>query len=435
MQQAKSICEKGFWLLLLFSPLLDLVNGILTYLSAGGTGGMLSSLDIPNASGVSFSFVIRMVFLLLMVVYLFLRRSWKGIAVFCAIGITWLLTILYEQARGISYSLSADIQYIVRFCYCLLSLVIYFLVFRQTQDRTALRNRVDQVLCLSTLILGLGVLVPYVLGMGFYTYADPLGYRGSRGFFYAGNDITVVMMLLLPIVLAGWMEQKNLRSLFAWGQAVGAALCFVSMLLIGTKAAFLAVAVTAAVMPVYGILFGIIRKKWTPLLRCLTVFLLIVLLMALLTLICETGPLDTIHTSISATGDYTDIAGPETVIFSGRTATVRSAWADFKAALPLSALVGIGRGSQSKLMEMDLFEVFFYYGILGTLSMLWLYVSQGIRIVIDLFRKFSLRALSCCVALALCVGFLAMAGHTLFSVTAGFYFAFMIVYARMFCAE
>ena len=435
MQQAKSICEKGFWLLLLVSPLLDIVNGVLTYLSAGGTGGMLSSHNIPNASGVSFSFTVRMVFLLLMVVYLFLRRSWKGIAVFCAIGVTWLLTILYEYARGVPFSLSADIQYIARFCYCLLSLVIFFLIFRQAQDRIALRHKVDQVLCLSILILGLGVLVPYALEMGFYTYADPLGYRGSRGFFYAGNDITVVMILLLPVVLSGWMEQKNLHSLFAWGQALGASLCFVSMLIIGTKAAFLAVGVTVVVMLVYGILFGIIQKQWTPLFRCLTVFLLVILLMALLALIGKTNPLDTIHTSLSATGNYSEIAGPETVIFSGRTATVRTAWADFKAALPLSALVGIGRGSQSKLMELDLIEVFFYYGILGTLSMLWLYVSHGVCIVINLFRKFSLRALACCLALALCVGFLAMAGHTLFSVTAGFYFAFMIVYARMFCAE
>ena len=67
--------------------------------------------------------------------------------------------------------------------------------------------------------------------------------------------------------------------------------------------------------------------------------------------------------------------------------------------------------------------------------MLWLYLTQGARVILDLFRNFSLYNLAVCVALGLCVGFLTLAGHTLFSVTGGFYFAFMIVYARLFCSR
>ena len=107
----------------------------------------------------------------------------------------------------------------------------------------------------------------------------------------------------------------------------------------------------------------------------------------------------------------------------------------FKAHMPISALVGLGRGSQQRIIEMDLLEVFFYYGILGSITMLWLYLSQGIKVILDLFRNFSLHNLAVCVALALCVGFLFLAGHTLFSVTGGFYFAFMIGYARLFCSK
>ncbi|MBR5491057.1 MAG: hypothetical protein IKV79_07300, partial [Oscillospiraceae bacterium] len=76
-----------------------------------------------------------------------------------------------------------------------------------------------------------------------------------------------------------------------------------------------------------------------------------------------------------------------------------------------------------------------YYGLLGTISMLWLYLKQGVKVIKGLFECFSLRNLACCVALALCVGFLFLAGHVLFSVTAGFYFAFFIVYARMECSK
>ena len=59
MEQGKKRCEKAFWLLLLASPLLDMINGIWTYLRCGGDGGMLSSLDIKDIPGMSPSFLLR----------------------------------------------------------------------------------------------------------------------------------------------------------------------------------------------------------------------------------------------------------------------------------------------------------------------------------------------------------------------------------------
>ena len=48
MEKTKKTFEKLFWLLLLASPALDLVNGIWSYVLCGGDGGMLSSLDIKG---------------------------------------------------------------------------------------------------------------------------------------------------------------------------------------------------------------------------------------------------------------------------------------------------------------------------------------------------------------------------------------------------
>ena len=84
---------------------------------------------------------------------------------------------------------------------------------------------------------------------------------------------------------------------------------------------------------------------------------------------------------------------------------------------------------------MDPVEVLVYYGLLGALTMLWLYVLQGVRVILDLFRAFRLEALACAVSLGLCASYCVLAGHVLFSVTAGFYFAFMLAYARAFCSK
>ena len=264
MVQMKKYAEKAFWLLLLISPALDMINGIWTYLICGGDGGMLSSLDIKNIPGMSPSFLIRIGFLLIMVAYLFLQKKWKAIAMFVVIGLCWIGTVAGEFIRGVEFSLMADIQYITRFCYCLVVLIAYSTMMKQDQRKPEdLRNFVDKVLCGSLTVLGLGVLIPFILGIGFYTYADPLGYRGSRGFFYAGNDITAVMMLMLPVVLVGWMEQKNVKKAgYPWLQAVSAALGLMSMLIIGTKTSFLAAGVTLIAMGGYGVIVGLKKKDW-----------------------------------------------------------------------------------------------------------------------------------------------------------------------------
>ncbi len=437
MEKAKKTFEKLFWLLLMISPALDLVNGIWSYVLCGGDGGMLSSLDIKGLPTLSPSFAVRMAMLVLMVAYLFLQKQWKAVLMFAGIGVTWVLTVGGEVLRGVEFSLGADIQYITRFCYCLVVLITYSSMLKQDgRSRETLQNAIDKVLAVSLLVLGVGVLVPYMLGMGFFTYADRMGYRGCRGFFYAGNDISAVMMLMLPVVLVGWLEQKDVRKAgWPWAQAVGAAMGMLSMLIIGTKTAFLALGVTVVVMTGYGLFSGLREKDWRIVKRMAVVILLVLALLLVLMIVCEDSPLVTIWKSFTVTQQLAEKEDIDTALLSGRTNTLDKVVAQFKEGMPLTAIVGIGRGSQEKIIEMDLLEVLFYYGILGAISMLWLYLLQGVKTIIDLFRNFSLRNLAVCVALGLCVGYLILAGHTLFSVTAGFYFAFMIVYARLFCSK
>lgn len=432
MRKTENIFEKVFWLMILASPILDLINGIWTYVLCGGRGGMLSSLDLSGDMGIGPSFAVRMVFLAIMGLYMLMKKKWRAVLMFAAIAACWCLSVLFEVTRGAEFSLSADIQYIVRFAYCLAVLVVYAEMMKACGDAELIKRRTDRLLTLALLVTALGVLVPYMMGMGFYTYADPLGYRGSRGFFSAGNDVTVVMMSALPLVIVAFTEHERVRgNAWAWLELLSAGFCFVAMLMIGTKTSFLAIGATATVMTVYALYVGLREKNWRCLLRCAMVAAVVAVTMLALTLLSETKPVDTVSGSMAATGEYIDQAGAETVIFSGRTSVLKAAFEDLKQAMPWSIFVGVGRGSQSHIIEMDVFEVLIYYGILGAAAMLWLYISQGLCVVQDLFRRFSLRNMACCLALALCVGYLFMAGHVLFSVTGGFYFAYLIAYTRI----
>ena len=364
---------------------------------------MLSTLDLPEGGALGPSLTIRMLFLALMLVYLLLLRHKRAIIMFLAIGVCWLASLGYELYRGENFSIMTEIEYIVRFCYCLMCLVVGESVLRHSGS--GLRERVDKLLCVAALTAALGVLVPYLFEMGFYTYADPLGYRGSRGFYYAGNDITVVMMLILPLMLSAWMEDGSWRSGWGWLRAVSVSLSVVALLIIGTKTAFLALAVIGGVMLVYAAIELIRKKSPTMLLRYAVAAALAFGVFMLLSFSGGVDPTETVMGSVAATEQYAEQAGAELVVFSGRLYYLRLSWADFKDALPLSAIVGTGRAMHEKIIEMDTIEVAVYYGVLGLASMLWLYLANGVKVIIDLFRCFSLRNLACCTALALCVGF------------------------------
>jgi len=456
--KTKRFCEKVFWLLLLCSPAIDLLNGIWTYLLAGGRGEMLSTLSLTNLSSVTPALIIRLICLVFMTGYLFILKNRKAILMFALIGFFWALSVTHEIIRGVSFSLNADIQYIVRYCYCLMVLVVFAAMYKDDGRRKEeLCDRTNKILCISLFVQGAGILIPYMFGMGFYTYADRIGYRGSRGFFYAGNDITAAIMFIIPIVLVCFMQQEQLRkNKSAWFQAISTAMGIVSLLLIGTKASFLAAGGTVVVLGAYALYVALKQKKKRKLINVAIVIVLSVMLMLFLTLISSftnvvknyvwegtfsiappqsSNPFDTIKDSIDANKQLADNEGSSTMIFSGRTQKLGTVIAEFKSTLPLSFVAGVGRGSQETIIEMDIFEVILYYGIPGAIVMLWLYALNIFKMVIDFFKNFSLLNLAVCVAIGLGIGYMFIAGHTLFSVTAGFYFAFMIVYGRLFCSR
>ena len=439
MTRQRNAAGTLFWLFLFISPLLDLVNGIRMYLLCGGDGGMLSSLDVIELPPLGPSMVVRMLFLAAMLVWLLLRRDYRHLLAFTAIAVCWAATLLIELNSGTGVDVMADIQYIVRFCYCLMVLICYDALFRTEWTAGDPKQKVDAVLCASQGLLALGVVLPFLFGLGFYTYADPLGYRGCRGFFYAGNDITAALLLLTPLTLAVWMDADS-----AVPCGLRAACCAVNavslsaMLIIGTKTSFLAVAAIFLAFFILSLVRGFARRGWVALLRLAAVVLGAMLVLLLMRCLGKLDPFQTILRSIRGVEDYVDIVdiengrGVETILLSGRTATLRSAWADVRARLPLSALFGIGRGTQARIIEMDIFEVLFYYGLLGAAAMLWLYMKHGLALLRDLLRAVNVRSLAGLLALGLGAGYLFAAGHVLFSVTAGFFFSFVIVYARAF---
>lgn len=457
--------EKLFWIYLFINPILDIVNGF--FISNNMQVGILD-VEFVSTLGVTPSLIIRMLFLVVFVLYIFLVNDRYSILTAIPIGLAWVLSIVseYRMTGGLNFFI--DAQYMARFCYNIVLFMVYSRVFarRWGYDGKDLQAELDTVVAYTLILLSVSILIPSIFGIGYNTYADRLGYRGNRGFFYAGNDVTAIMAVLLPIsiakVLRGREEAAKMcgKPVFCFAPALGAALSTNAMLIIGSKTAFLAVLITYAAVAVFVIVTCIRKKSPAMLWDLLFIFAIFAVVFLALNLISalktrsmlrelgeEVGPFriidifrysgtyQAIQDSAAATEIIAENEGFENAMFNGRTVKLADQFGKYRSGGILVWLFGMGRGSQEVIIEMDLFEVLCYYGVFGVVVMLWLYVRLAVEFIRALIRKFDLTAFALFIGLAIVVGYLVIAGHVLFSVTSGFYLSFAILYARVRFAE
>lgn len=433
--------EKLFWLFLFINPFLDIVNGM--YISLIRQVHVLD-VEFISTLGVTPSLMVRMIMLVIFALYVLIRKDLKSILTAIPIGAAWVFSMASEYISTGSVQIFLDTQYLARFCFNIVLLMVYTNVFakRWGDDKEQLLKKLNTVMCFTLALLALAVIVPSILGMGYSTYADRLGYRGSRGFFYAGNDITAILALLLPLCLATCIKcdfKNNWKDIIfpAFAVAVG----INALLIIGSKTAFLACYITGALMLVAVVIFLIKDKNIYYVTNLIIAAALTTAVFLLLNFLSQpqTAPdgsqsgnlAQVVGESMATTQIVTNTEGVNSALLSGRDAKLAQHLSQFKAGGVLVWIFGLGRGSQDTILEMDVLEVLFYYGIFGLCAMMWLYCKVAIEFFTGFFKNFSITAIALFAALGICAGYLFIAGHVLFSVTSGFYFALVIVYSRV----
>ena len=459
------VLEKIFWVYLFINPILDIVNGL--FISKVLTIGILD-VEYVSTLGVTPSLVIRMLFLVVFVLYVLLVRDKYSILTAIPIALAWVLSIVSEYRWTGNLSFFIDAQYMARFCYNVVLLMVYTRVFfgRWGMDGRDLIAGLNTVATYTLILLAISILIPAILGIGYNTYADRLGYRGNRGFFYAGNDVTAIMALLIPLciatVLRGREETARMsgKPAFLFLPALAAALGANAMMVIGSKTAFIAIIFAGAAILIFTIVHCIMKKSAIMLKDFALILLIFLVIFILLNLVSslqvrkkliemgetvapfrimdifrDSAHIQAITDSAMATEIIAENEGIENAMLNGRQVKLAEQFAQYRAGGILVWLFGLGRGSQAVIIEMDLFEVLFYYGIFGFVAMIWLYVKLAISFFRGLFRKFDITSFAVFIGIGLTVGYLVIAGHVLFSVTSGFYLAFLLLYSRVYFAE
>jgi len=258
------------------------------------------------------------------------------------------------------------------------------------------------VVFITNIILGL-------FGLGYYAYGQYGINIGIIGFFYAGNEVSILFMCLYYYIITG--VHKLPRSVIY-------ALFFIVAFLISTKTGIIA----ALVLSFFDYYYRLSRTRRTFFILLLPIIAL-VLFQVISFLIEKFQPefYSFMHSKILSrlSGKNANVLD---VLLSGRIRYLKANYTLWKESFSLTNfLFGTGMLFTSRPAEIDAFDTLFYHGVIlfTILSLFYVYM-----IVLSLRKRN--RRLTLFNVLYLIISF--SAGHIWFSVTAGLFYAYINAY-------
>ena len=294
----------------------------------------------------------------------------------------------------------------------LLTPLITYFYFRSLINRNSsffIRN-LRRLVVLDFIIISFSMLLGF-FGFGYEQYASYSTGKsiGTVGLFYAGNELSILMVIVFSLILLFTWRKYKKSYIF-----LGAFLLLLSLLK-ATKVAILGVLIIVVAIP---FVVGFRKKIHKYLVTNLLLFVIFPIISYLIYIgIVQTG----LYTKLSGSFEKYDIL---TFIYSNRNNFAVNGWEVFNSQYSFfEQLFGVGQKYYMKLAiksaEIDVIDVLFYYGYSGLLFFLCLitFMFLGsfaqIRKKSFIFARYSMFMISLLFMISL------IAGHTFFSGLAG----------------
>lgn len=330
---------------LILQPFLDLITGI-----------CIHTLKINFTIGI----IVRVLFLLFICfIVLFIFKKKKIIIPYLIIGLYFIFyiigTIIYKDSNYIF-----EIQNLVKVFY----FPILFVSLYSIKDYI----RISRMTLFTVVFLYLILLfIPTIFGVGYKSYE--ITKAGTLGFYNSANEISGIISILTPIIFIIFFESKKIIPIIMF-----TAMYLIVILTIGTKTPLLSLFITIGISILY--LWKYLFK--TKQIKYILVSLLVIIIGTIGLVII--GPKTNFYKNIRTHLDYlkldhiTDVFKDEKLvdhfIFSSRLKFLHNKSKIYKKSNLYQKVFGIGyinNNKETKMIEMDYFDIFFSHGIVGFL--------------------------------------------------------------------
>ena len=348
-------------LFVILGPVIDLLTGLST--------------NKTNLS-LSLGIIFRAIFLLfIVIVSIFIFKKKKLIIPYLIIGLYFVFfligNILYKDNVLIN-----EIHGFIR--------TFYFPILLITMYSINDNVRISKMLLFTTLFIYLLLIfIPMIFGIGFQTY--DITKAGTLGFYDSANEISGIISLLTPIIFIIFFNTKNniVKFLFF-------ILYLIVILMVGTKTSFITLVITIIMSFIYLVIYSIKKKTYKNLIKISLITIIVIVGISLII------PKTNFYKNIETHLDYlkvdkvTDIFKDEELIdhfiFSQRLTFLNDKAKIYSNANNYQRLFGLGYTKDNKtmkLIEMDLFDVYYNHGIIGFI----IFITITLYVLINVIKK------------------------------------------------
>ncbi|USK97887.1 O-antigen ligase family protein [Bacillus tropicus] len=434
-------------LFIVFQPILDLLTSFSIYV-----------LHMSATVGI----VVRFAFMLLALGYLLLHHKQQGakkyILYLCLFGIVLAIGLVNNLMVKSPVSFGEEVKFIMKSVYPIVLLFGYIIALKELKNNEFAFHKIITYFLYATLILSISIITAMATGTDFPSY--PNSKIGSRGWFFAGNDLSSIFAIMFPIVvLYSVHKTTSFSKVYYWIPTV---LAMYASIMIGTKVGYGAIVITLGIALFFLFIEYMMHRKkegkgFTYLVNTIVAA---VVLGGLLVLTPQTPIAKnmSIHLQIyeykksvqdekdrkegkvvkeeeHKQGELTD-SEMKSLIYSDRDKFLKVYKQYYKEAPLSQKLFGMGYAgnytTEMKLVEMDFHDLFFAFGIVGFLMYLLPLLYFGIKIFIRLitnFKKlFSVKHMLLASTLVLSLGIGFMSGHVLTAPAVSIFFVVILAY-------
>lgn len=306
-------------------------------------------LDVASFLNLPFSIIIRSLFLASITVYLFIKK--KELKFLISLLIFSIISSIYQYFY-LKFGITETISSTLKFLYLPVSILFF-----KNYIFTVEKNKIESII----LITYLGIyLLSYVLKIGSDAYLPTDGKSGFKGLFSSINEFSAIIVCLLPIVTSYFKERKKylILVLIILGSMAAS-------LLMGTK-----VLMGGIIFTLFYLLWqerNILLKQTRKVKAIFTLCLIIVMVMGCF-MFTKTRTYQNmlVQQNFFKVDNIFSLEFVNRIVYNDRLTFLNDNFNYYKNQDTKELLLGIGISNNDiKLVEIDIFDILFRYGILG----------------------------------------------------------------------
>lgn len=415
--------KRNIWIyFILLQPFLDVA-----------TNFILKNFDFPITIGV----VVRMIFLaisLLFAMNYFLKQNEKklmlfNLALYGYLALNFIVNFLFKD----SFSFMAEAEFLAKTAY---PVQLFFVFYILVKNKWLTKEKIVQLMTINLLAISAFIILPTIFNISFESYNEY--YEGTIGWFNAANEIGAIVAFLTPLAIWGMYKKitgwLGITTIFA---------AIATAYLIGTKVSLGSAILVLVIFSVY----ILARNRFRLSMPFFIVFIPLLVLLVTISQAPAVQNIENVRVDLEAREqrfeNRNEIYDAEQVqkleeierlktlshpmitkIVSSRDLFVIQHYEKYIEAHPARIAFGMGYAAdydkEAKITEMDFFDFFFSFGIVGLLLTIAAFFKPAVRILKAIWLRISGRKensfmYSLLLSIILILGISFIAGHVIFA--------------------